>query len=105
MAHHIWGDSPNAERNTKIVQMRMKGMSCREIGEEVGISTGRVHQIWKKWQKKKDNFLTEGKFDPDSETREIEEPVIEEPVVEEEKPSKNIISRYFDIFYRSITGR
>ena len=93
--HHIWGDSPNAERNTKIVQMRMKGMTCREIGEEVGISTGRVHQIWKKWQKKKDTILI----------TEPNETVIEEPVVEEEKPSKNIISRYFDIFYRSITGR
>ena len=93
--HHIWGDSPNAERNTKIVQMRMKGMSCREIGEEVGISTGRVHQIWKKWQKKKDTILI----------TEPTETVIEEPVVEEEKPSKSIISRYFDIFYRSITGR
>ena len=98
--HQIWGDSPNAERNTKIVQMRMKGMSCREIGEEVGISTGRVHQIWKKWQKKKDNFLIEGKFDPDSETQEIEE-----PVVEEKEPQKFNISKYFDMFYRIITGR
>ena len=73
----------------------MKGMSCREIGKEVGISTGRVHQIWKKWQKKKDTILI----------TEPTETVIEEPIVEEEKPSKSIISRYFDIFYRSITGR
>jgi len=95
MAHQIWGESPNAERNDKIVQMRMKGMTCREIGNEVGISTGRVHQIWKKFQNKKDKILI----------TEPTETVIEEPVVEEEKPSQNIISRYFDIFYRSITGR
>tara|TARA_R100000353_G_scaffold104489_1_gene75499 strand:- start:1566 stop:1853 length:288 start_codon:yes stop_codon:yes gene_type:complete len=95
MAHQIWGESPNAERNDKIVQMRMKGMTCREIGDEVGISTGRVHQIWKKFQNKKDKILI----------TEPTETVIEEPVVEEEKPSQNIISRYFDIFYRSITGR
>ena len=95
MAHHIWGESPNAERNDRIVQMRGTGMTCREIGEEVGISTGRVHQIWKKFQKKKHHVLI----------TEPTETVIEEPVVEEEKPSKSIISRYFDIFYRSITGR
>tara|TARA_R100000278_G_scaffold117965_1_gene98201 strand:+ start:819 stop:1106 length:288 start_codon:yes stop_codon:yes gene_type:complete len=95
MAHQIWGESPNAERNDKIVQMRMKGMTCREIGDEIGISTGRVHQIWKKFQNKKDKILI----------TEPTETVIEEPVVEEEKPSQNIISRYFDIFYRSITGR
>ena len=53
-------------------------MTCREIGEEVGISTGRVHQIWKKFQKKKDTILI----------TEPNETVIEEPVVEEEKPSK-----------------
>ena len=97
MAHQIWGESPNAERNDKIVQMRMKGMTCREIGDEVGISTGRVHQIWKKFQNKKDKILITEPTVPET--------VIEEPVFEEEKPSKNIISRYFDIFYRSITGR
>lgn len=100
MAHQIWGESPNAVRNDKIVNMRMNGMSCREIGEEVGISTGRVHQIWKKFQKKKDNVLITGRVDPDFEIEEIEK-----RFVEEEKPSKSIISRYFDIFYRSITGR
>ena len=93
--HHIWGDSPNSERNTKIVQMRMKGMSCREIGKEVGISTGRVHQIWKKWQKKKDTILI----------TEPTETVIEEPVVAEKEPQKFNISKYFDMFYRTITGR
>ena len=100
MAHQIWGESPNAERNDKIVQMRMKGMTCREIGDEVGISTGRVHQIWKKFQNKKDNVLITGRVDPDFETQEIEE-----PVVEEKEPQKFNISKYFDMFYRTITGR
>lgn len=95
MAHQIWGESPNAERNDKIVQMRMKGMTCREIGDEVGISTGRVHQIWKKFQNKKDKILI----------TEPTETVIEEPVVEEKEPQKFNISKYFDMFYRTITGR
>jgi len=97
MAHQIWGESPNAVRNDKIVNMRMNGMSCREIGEEVGISTGRVHQIWKKFQKKKDTILITEPTAPET--------VIEEPVVEEKEPQKFNISKYFDIFYRTITGR
>jgi len=100
MAHQIWGESPNAVRNDKIIQMRMKGMSCREIGEEIGISTGRVHQIWKKFQVKKDNVLITGRVDPDFEIEKIEE-----PVVEEKEPEKFNISKYFDMFYRTITGR
>jgi len=75
-------------------------MSCREIGEEIGISTGRVHQIWKKFQVKKDNVLITGRVDPDFEIEEIEE-----PVVEKKEPEKFNISKYFDMFYRTITGR
>jgi len=38
-------------RDKIIVERRLTGMSCREIGREHGISRSRVDQIYKKWRR------------------------------------------------------